>query len=132
MTAPQAGREQLVRGLLATWCALWLVVGVWTGYELFRLADLGKTVADSGRALDSAGSALESLDAVPLVGDTTAALGREVRANGADVVAGAQGAGSSVRRLAVLLGLTIALVPSAPVVVLVLAVRSGRLRVVRL
>lgn len=131
MTATQAGREQLARGLLATWCALWLVVGIWTGHEVWRLADLGSTVADSGRALGSAGSALESLDALPLVGETTAALGREVRANGADVVAGARDAGSSVRRLAVLLGLTIALAPSAPVVVLVVAVRSGRLRVVR-
>lgn len=128
MTAPQTVHEQLVRGLLATWCVLWLVVGGWTGHELWRLADLGATVADSGRALDSAGTALESLRAVPLVGDKTAALGTEVRANAADVVVGAQDAGSSVRRLALLLGLTIALVPSVPVVVLVVTLRR-RVRV---
>lgn len=110
-------------GVVATWCVLWLVVGVWTGYELWQLSDLGEAVAGSGRALDSAGSALESLGRVPVVGDTTAELGTEVRANGAQIVTGAADAGSALRRLAVLLGLTISVVPSVPVLALHAALR---------
>ena len=108
-------RADLWNGVVATWCALWLVVGAWTGYELWQLSALGATVADSGEALGSAGSALESLGRVPVVGDTTAELGAEVRVNAADIVVSADAAQSSMRRLAVLLGLTIAIVPTVPV-----------------
>ena len=111
----RTGRADLFNGLVATWCALWLVVGGWTGYELWQLSDIGPTIADSGRALDSAGTALESLGSVPVVGDSTAEIGTEVRANAGDIVADADDAAASIRRLAVLLGLTIALVPSVPV-----------------
>lgn len=114
-------------GVIATWCALWLVVGVWTGYELWQLSDLGVTVAGSGRALDSAGSALESLGAVPVVGDRTAELGAEVRGNAAEIISGSAEARASMRRLAVLLGLAVSLVPSAPVLAVHVAVRRGRL-----
>lgn len=111
----RTARTDLYNGLVATWCALWLVIGGWTGYELWQLSDLGPTIADSGRALDSAGTALESLGSVPVVGESTGQLGSEVRANASDIVAGAAEARASIRRLAVLLGLTIALVPSVPV-----------------
>lgn len=114
-------------GVIATWCALWLVVGIWTGHELWQLSELGATVAGSGRALDSAGSALESLASAPVVGDRTAELGAEVRANATDIVRGAGEARGSMRRLSVLLGLTVALVPSTPVLALHVAVRRGRL-----
>lgn len=118
-------RADLWSGVLGTWCALWLVVGAWTGYELWQLAYLGATVAESGQALDSAGSALERLGSVPVVGDATAELGAEVRANAADIVVGAAEAQESMRRLAVLLGLTIAIVPTVPVLALHAAVRRG-------
>ena len=120
-------RGDLYKGLIATWCALWLVVGGWTGYELWQLSDLGPTVADSGRALDSAGTALESLGSVPVVGDSTAELGSEVRANAEKIVADAIEARASIRRLAVLLGLTVALVPSVPVLAAYATLRRRRL-----
>lgn len=118
MTDRVQGRADVWRGALATWCALWLVVGVWTGHELWQLAELGATVADSGRALDSAGAALQGLGDAPLVGEATTALGDQVRSNAADIVSEATGAQSSLRQIAVLLGLAIALVPSVPAAVL--------------
>lgn len=105
------------RGLVGLWCALWLVVGVWTGYEVWQLSSLSATVGDSGRALDEAGQALESVGQVPVVGDTTEELGTRIRTNAADIVRSAGQAGESIRRLSVLLGLTIAVVPTVPVVV---------------
>jgi len=115
MTAPVAQRRPVEVGV-ALWVALWLLVGVWTGVEVWRLSELTMTVADSGRALDEAGTALQSLRRVPLVGGEAAELGTQVRQNGVDVVAGAAEAQGSFRRLAVLLGVTIAFVPTVPVV----------------
>lgn len=125
MSAPARRRSDVAAGLVATWCAFCLVLGLWTGYELWQLAELGTTVADSGRALDSAGSALQSLGSVPVVGDPTAELGDEVRSNAADIVVGAGEAEASMRRLAVLIGLVVALGPSLPVLGLAVAVRRG-------
>ena len=104
---------------MAAWCALWLVVGIWTGYELWQLGELGGAVAETGRALGSAGDALEGLGSTPLVGDQTEELGAQVKASSADIVTEAQGAQGSLRQLAVLLGLTVSLLPSVPAVLLV-------------
>lgn len=125
MSGPAAGSGDVVRGLVATWVVMWLVVGAWTGYELWQLADLGATVAESGRALDAAGSGLQSLGSLPVVGEDTAALGDQVRSNAEDIVAAAGNAQSGARRLAVLLGLAVALVPSLPVLFAHLALRRG-------
>jgi hypothetical protein len=115
VSEPVAHRRSVEVGI-ALWVALWLVVGVWTGVEVWRLSELTMTVADSGRALDEAGMALQSLGRVPLVGGEAAELGTQVRQNGVDVIAGADSAQGSFRRLAVLLGVTIAFVPTVPVV----------------
>ena len=113
---------------MAAWCALWLVVGVWTGYELWQLGELGGAVAETGRALGSAGDALEGLGGTPLVGDQTEELGAQVKQSSADIVTQAQGAQGSLRQLAVLLGLAVALVPSVPAVgLLVLSRREPQL-----
>ena len=109
---------------MAAWCALWLVVGVWTGYELWQLGELGGAVAETGRALGSAGDALQGLGSTPLVGERTEELGAQVTSSATDIVTEAEGARGSLRQLAVLLGLTVSLVPSVPAVVLL--ARSGR------
>lgn len=100
---------------MALWALLWLLLGGWTGAEVWRLSDLTGTVVDSGYAIDSAGEALQSLDPVPLYGDRAAELGTEVRSNARQIVADAEQARGAFRRLAVLLGLAVALVPSVPV-----------------
>jgi len=105
-------------GAVAAWCALWLVVGVWTGHELWQLGDLGGAVADTGRSLSSAGEALQSIGSTPLVGRRTGELGVEISSRSADIVAEAESARGSLRQLAVLLGLAVALVPTVPAVVL--------------
>jgi hypothetical protein len=113
-------------GAVAAWCALWLVVGVWTGVELWQLGELGGAVAEAGRALGSSGDALQGLSDVPLVGERTGELGAEVQRSSADVVTQAEGARGSLRQLAVLLGLTVSLVPSVPAVLwLVVSGRRG-------
>lgn len=111
-----AARRQWADAAVAVWVALWLVIGVWTGVEVWRLSELTETVAGSGVALDEAGEGLESLQRVPVVGNDAAELGTRVRQNAADIVTGSEQAGGSFRRLALLLGVTIVFVPTVPVV----------------
>lgn len=100
-------------------------MGAWIGVEIWRLADLTATVQDSGYAIASAGQALQSLEAVPVVGERAAELGAEARANAEAIVQDAQAARGAFRRVAVLLGVAVALVPSAPMVALRVALRPS-------
>lgn len=118
MTHPARRGASRWSGAVAAWCALWLVVGGWTGYELWQLSDLGGAVAETGRSLGAAGEALEGLGSTPLVGDRTEEIGAQVTSSAADIVREAEGAQGSLRQLAVLLGLTVTLVPSVPAVAL--------------
>lgn len=120
-----AGRAHRYDAVVALWVALWLVVGAWTTVEVWRLSDVTTTVAHSGEAIDRAGSALQSLRPVPVVGGNVAELGDQVVANGQEVVRNAGQAHASFRRLAVLLGFALALIPSVPVVLLHLHVRRS-------
>jgi hypothetical protein len=124
VTSPARRGASRWSGAVATWCALWLVVGGWSGYELWQLGDLGGAVAETGRSLGAAGDALQGLGGTPLVGERTEEIGAQVTSSSAEIVREAEGARGSLRQLAVLLGLTVALVPSVPAVVLLAA--SGR------
>lgn len=115
---------RLVDGLVLFWCTAWIVIGLWVGHELWQLSRLGGTLAQSGQALDDSGRALQELRSVPLIGDTPGTIGDEVRSTAADVVARGREAEDSTRRLAVLLGITTALLPVAPVL-LYLPLRLG-------
>lgn len=112
----RAGPAQLrvLDGLVLLWCTLWLAVGIGVGVEVWQLARLGGTLSTSGGALDDSGRALQQLRDVPLVGAKTGRIGDEVRASAGEVVQRGHEAQDATRRLAVLLGLTTALVPLLP------------------
>lgn len=119
---------RLLDGLVASWVVLWLVVGTWSGYTLWQVSDLGLTVSRSGAALHTAGEAMEAVGNVPVIGERPAELGREVVTAAADITARGQEIRSQFRQLAVLLGLSIALMPTTPVAGLYLPLRLGRRR----
>jgi hypothetical protein len=115
-------------GLALLWVVLWLVIGVWAGYTMWQVSEVGDTVTTSGRAIGSTGDALESLGDVPVVGDRTAELGSEVVAAGGDIARRGQEVQSQLRQLSVLLGLAIVLLPATPVLGLYLPLRAARRR----
>jgi len=122
---------RLFDGALVAWMTLWVVVGVLTGMTLWQAADIGDTLRTSGEAIGSAGSALEDLGSVPLVGDRPAELGAETRATGAEISARGPAVKSDLRRLALLLGLSVALIPTTPVLGLYVPLRLARRRETR-
>lgn len=122
---------RLLDGLVAFWLSLWLVIGSWSGYTIWQVSSLGDTVSNSGTALNSAGEALQSVGGVPVVGERPAELGDEVVATAAEITGRGQDIKSDLRRLSLLLGLSIALMPTTPVLGLYLPLRLARRREVR-
>ncbi len=108
------------------WVVLWLVVGCWSGYQIFQLTGLADSTVSSGRALETAAEALRSIGQVPLIGERTAELGDEVSQTATGIVASGTEAGRSVRVLGVLIGLAVALGPVGPVLLFYVPVRLSR------
>jgi hypothetical protein len=118
-----AGTVRLLDGALVFWVVLWLVVGAWAGYLIWQLTALSASTVESGRSLGVAADALTNLRSVPVVGDASKDFGRRIAATAAQVVDAGQQADRSIRGLAVLIGLSVALGPSAPVLLFYLPTR---------
>jgi len=114
---------RLIDSLVAFWLVFWLVIGAWSGYTIWQVSGLGDTVTTSGQALNSAGEALQAVGEVPVVGESTGELGDEVVGTAADIADRGQEIKAQLRQLSLLLGLSIALMPTTPVIWLYLPAR---------
>jgi hypothetical protein len=104
-------------GAVVLWVVLWIWAGVAVGHGVSRLAALGDTASNLGAAVTEVGQALHG---IPLIGGQ---VGGAVERAGRDASASARSARDDTKRLALLLGLAIALVPTVP---LLLAYAPGR------
>jgi hypothetical protein len=102
-------------GVVLFWVVLWLIIGCAVGITIWGLSGLSESAVQSGRALDNAGQALEGLGKIPVIGEGPSDFGAEVRATATGIITNGEQAGDRIQALAVLLGVTIAIVPSVPV-----------------
>jgi hypothetical protein len=96
---------------LALWTIAWVWMGFAVAHEVRGIADLSDTVGSVGRAVTSVGEALRGL---PLVGDELGPPAAELDRAGRDAVTSAVSARASARRVGTLLGVSIALIPTLP------------------
>lgn len=123
---PPGGRAHtLLDAIAVIWTLLWLGAGVLVAQEVRGLAELSDTAGRLGEAVVTVGETVESL---PLVGAQVAEPAGQVRDAGADAIASARSARASARRVGVLLGVSIAAIPSLPVLLLYLPARIGAAR----
>jgi hypothetical protein len=121
--SPRAVPLRAVTVFVVLWSLLWIGLGIWTGYEVNALRTLSNTVVRAGVAVRSTGDALQTVGSIPFVGDRIGDVGRDVSAAGRSAVVSGRSSRGTIDRLAVLLGLAVGLVPTAPVLVLYLIVR---------
>lgn len=126
-TGDHRGRA-LRDSLVVFWVVLWLAVAVLTGYQVWSLSSVSDSVAASGRAVDQAGAGLQQVSDLPLVPEELRDLGDSVRAAAGEIQVTAGGVRADVRRLSVLLAISVAVIPAVPVLVWYLPVRVRRQR----
>lgn len=119
---------RVLDGFVVFWVVLWMALGLLTGYEVRELTSVSESAQASARAADRAGEALQSLSGLPLVGDSSRELGDEVRAAAEQVRANADETSVTLRRLGILLGASIILIPLTPVFGMYLPNRLARAR----
>ena len=100
------------------WTVVWILMGIWTQREVRTLRQLSTTVIKSGGAVKQTGDALQSLSSIPLVGGDVGRIGRQVSAAGIDARRSGRSSRTAVDNLARLLGVSIALVPTVPMIAL--------------
>lgn len=108
-----SGRMIIVLDVIAVlWLAAWVFVGVRVHDEVVGLQALSDTIIRTGQGVEDVGGALRGID-LPLVGDRIQRAGEEVSGVGADTQASGQQAARSAENLSMLLGLSVALIPSS-------------------
>jgi hypothetical protein len=115
-TRRPGARAQIAIDLaLALWTAGWLWMGVAVAREVRGIGEVGDTVSRLGTAMTEVGTLVAAL---PLIGGEVAEPAAAVSDAGREAVASARGARSSANRVSVMLGVSIALIPSSPVLLL--------------
>lgn len=110
---------------LAIWAAFWIGIAAYTAYEVSALRSLGQTVVKAGTATESTGHALAAVGHLPFVGGRVSRLAAQAIDAGASARASGASTESTVDRLAVLLGVAIALIPTVPLLALYLPLAFG-------
>lgn len=121
-------RRRATTALLVLWVLGWLLMGAIAGVQLWQLSHLSDTVVESGEALEAVGSGLEALSALPVIGDGPARLGHDVSETAVRVQERGATSRQNVRVLSVVLGLSIALIPTTPVLGLYIPFRRAQAR----
>jgi hypothetical protein len=116
---------------LVVWVGAWIWLGLAIGREVSNLTTLSDTVVTAGQAVEDTGQALHALQQIPFIGDRIADIEQRIEAAGASAVASGRESRGSVEKLAVLLTISIALIPSVPVLALYVPFRVSRLLDVR-
>ena len=107
--------RRLLDVILATWTAIWILVGVLVWHEVRGLRPLADTVAVAGRSLDDTAAALRTFSSVPLVGGSLGKVAADASRTAASARVSARDGRRSVDHLAILLGIAVPAVAILPI-----------------
>ena len=107
--------RRLLDLIVATWAAIWILVGVVVWHEVRGLRPLADTVAVAGRSLDDTAAALHAFSSVPLVGGSLRRVAADASRTAASARVSAREGRRSVDHLAILLGIAVPAVAILPI-----------------
>ncbi len=114
--------------LVVAWVLLWIAAGIAVADTVGELRSLSDTAADTGRAITGSAETLKSVGDLPVVGGGIDDAAGEIRNAGEDITRQGEDARNEIERLALLLGLSVALIPILPVLWVYLPPRVARER----
>lgn len=110
---------------VVVWVVAWIVVGGLVWHDIGTQAQLASDVIKVGSAVKDTGSALGVVGGLPLVGGQIAGFAKRIGDVGSEVERSGRSSRDSVNQLAVTLGLALAVLPAALVLLLYLPLRWG-------
>jgi hypothetical protein len=116
MSPPSRGVRLAVDAAIAGWLIAWVLIGLQVGREVRQLTELNDTVVLAGGAIEETGDVLEEVGRIPFVGAPVGDLADRIRQTGRSASRNAASSRQSVEDLSTLLGVSIALIPTIPLV----------------
>jgi hypothetical protein len=120
---PPRGAILLMDAALLGWIVAWIILAGAVAREVDGLTRLSGTVVLAGGALEQTGDLLGSFDRVPFLGDQVGEVSEQIRRTGRSARRNAAASRESIENLSVLLGVSIALIPTLPLLGVYLPLR---------
>jgi hypothetical protein len=120
-----------IDGAILIWAAAWIVVGFVVHHEVRGLSQLSDTLESASDAIDETGRALGSLRELPIVGEDLGSLADRASATASSARASAEDSRKRAERLSIVLGVSVAVAPTVPLLALYIPMRIARAREVR-
>ena len=122
---PTAGVRliRLLDVVAVLWVVLWVALALLVGREVRNLRDLSDTVVTAGVAVEETGGLVRNLGSIPFVGGQVSTVADQVEEAGRSAQASGRDSRDSTENLSVLLALSIALIPTLPLLGLYLPLR---------
>jgi hypothetical protein len=128
---PSSRLVHVLDAAVVVWVAAWITLGLLVGREVRDLRELSDTVVVAGVAVEDTADLVDSLGSIPFVGARVGEVADEVRAAGRSAQASGRESRDSTDDLAVLLALSIGLIPTLPLLGLYLPLRVSWTREAR-
>ena len=122
---PTAGVRliRLLDVVAVVWVVLWVGLALLVGREVRNLRDLSDTVITAGVAIEETGGLVRNLGSIPFVGNQVSSVADQVEEAGRSAQVSGRDSRDSTENLSVLLALSIALIPTLPLLGLYLPLR---------
>lgn len=113
------------------WVVAWIGMGIYVGRDIRQLTQVPRTAASTGRVLGDVAASLRHLAGLPLVGSQVAPLAARAGAEARSIQETGRTTDESIRELSVLLGIAVAVAPTAPLLALFVPLRVSQEREAR-
>jgi hypothetical protein len=114
MAPPSRGVRLAIDVAIAGWLIAWIVLGIAVAHQVKQLGDLSDTAVLAGQAIQQTADVLDQIGRIPLVGTPVGDLADSIRKTGQSAEQNGVASRDDVNDLSVLLGLSIALIPTIP------------------
>jgi hypothetical protein len=121
----------VVDAILVLWVLSWIAIGLAVARDVRNLTALSDTVVRAGTAVGETGRALRALEGLPFVGERIGRVASQVDAAAAQAVRSGRESRDSVQSLSVLLGFSVGVIPTLPILAMYVPFRVSRAREVR-
>ena len=108
---------------VVVWVVVWVALGVLIWHDIAAQTQLSSDVIKVGTAVKDTGQALGVVGGLPLVGGSIGDFAGKIETMGAEVAASGQDSRAGIRRIAVIAGLGVGILPAAMILFLYLPVR---------
>jgi hypothetical protein len=121
----------VIDAILVLWVDAWIAIGLAVARDVRNLTALSDTVVRAGTAVGETGRALRALEGLPFVGDRIGRVAGQVDAAATQAVRSGRESRDSVQSLSVLLGFSVGIIPTLPILAMYVPFRVSRAREVR-